>query len=65
MLEPFRDAEIGVGFGGPLKSYRRFFSAATIAALDIEAHCYRFHDPDNRIHVYIGSQADTAVLDRI
>ena len=70
MLEPFRDAEInvlelGVGFGGSLKSWRRFFTAATIVGVDIEEICNRHHDPDNRIHVHIGSQTDIDLLDRI
>lgn len=60
---PINILEIGVYKGASLELWRRFFhSESVIVGVDIDASCKRFHDPENNIHVRIGSQADAGFL---
>jgi len=61
-----RVLEIGVDRGGSLKMWRDYFHPeATIVGLDIETDCKAHEDPDRRVFVEIGDQADTPFLENV
>jgi len=61
--EPLRLLEIGVAGGGSLQVWRRYLHPeSAIVGIDVDPACARFDDPDNGVHVRIGSQADIAFL---
>lgn len=62
---PIRMLEIGVARGGSLQMWRRYLPEATIVGIDIDQSCQQFDAPAQAVHVRIGSQADTAFLQRV
>jgi len=53
--------EIGVGHGGSLQQWRRYFGPyAVIVGIDIDPICKQVEE--DQVHVRIGSQSDTAFL---
>lgn len=56
--------EIGVYKGGSLQMWRDYFgNKAVIIGIDINENCKQYED--NQIHICIGSQNDTAFLERV
>ncbi|SPM27985.1 class I SAM-dependent methyltransferase [Mycobacterium terramassiliense] len=63
---PIRMLEIGVARGGSLQMWRRYLHPeSTIVGIDIDTTTQRFDDPEQRVHVRIGSQTDTAFLQQV
>ena len=61
---PLLFVEIGVGSGGSLQMWKRYFGPyAQIVGLDIEERCRGFEE--DQIAVRIGDQADTAFLQAV
>jgi hypothetical protein len=65
---PWRDAEfnlieIGVGGGGSLRTWLRFFTRATIVGIDIDERARRA--AEGRVVIEIGSQIDGGFLDAV
>lgn len=55
--------EIGVAGGGSVSLWKNYFGEkATIVGIDIQKSCIAFNDPQNSIHIEIGSQSDTEFL---
>ena len=58
--------EIGVFNGASIKTWREFFGAGSvIVGVDLNPECAQYDDPDNNVHVRIGSQADEEFLTRV
>jgi hypothetical protein len=57
-----RMLEIGVDRGGSLQMWRQYMPDSTIVGLDINPKSAQHDDPERRIHVRIGDQADTSFL---
>lgn len=57
-----RMLEIGVDRGGSLKMWRDYLPDATIVGLDLNPKAKQYDDPENRVHVRIGDQADSDFL---
>ena len=56
--------EIGVGSGGSLQLWKRFFGPhARIVGVDITPGCMEF--AEDQIKIFIGNQSDTAFLDSV
>jgi hypothetical protein len=63
---PVRMLEIGVARGGSLQMWRRYLHPeSTIVGIDVDPTTRRYDDPERRIHVRVGSQVDTAFLQRV
>lgn len=63
---PIRMLEIGVARGGSLQMWRRYLHPeSTIVGIDIDATTQKFDNPSKRVHVRLGSQTDTAFLQRV
>ena len=61
---PVRFLEIGVGQGGSLSMWRRYFGdSAAIFGIDVRPECVQFDGQGG--HVRIGSQEDTTFLDEV
>jgi hypothetical protein len=65
LFAPYRNAditimEIGIANGGSLRTWRDFFSRATIVGVDIQESARQY--AEDRVIVEIGSQADDAFL---
>lgn len=61
-----RVLEIGVYRGGSLKMWREYFHPeTTIVGLDIDSDCKVYENPDAKIFVEIGDQADASFLKRV
>ena len=60
---PIRLLEIGVLDGKSLATWGEYFPEAVLYGLDIDPYCARFEN--DRTKIFIGSQADAAVLDDI
>lgn len=68
VLEPWVDKEIvllelGVQQGGSLVLWRDYFPRGTIVGIDIKQP--KEFTPTERVHLYLGSQADTPFLSRV
>lgn len=64
--EPIRMLEIGVARGGSLQMWRRYLHPESmIVGIDIDATTQKFDNPSKRVHVRLGSQTDTAFLQRV
>lgn len=61
-LAELRVLEIGVQEGASVAAWREFFENSTIVGIDINPKCSRFHAPENRVHIEIGSQYDENFL---
>jgi hypothetical protein len=59
-LSPIRLLEIGVLDGRSLATWKVYFPHAKLYGLDIDPSCRRFED--DRVRIFIGSQADASVL---
>jgi hypothetical protein len=59
----FNLLEIGVGPGGSLHMWREYFPRASIYGLDIDPNTY--FEGEKRIKIWIGDQADEALLSEI
>lgn len=69
-LAPIREdaktvLEIGVQSGASLRMWRDYFPRANIIGLDILKYCKKHAQPERRIHVVIGDQADVAILESL
>jgi hypothetical protein len=63
---PIKLLEIGVFRGGSLQMWRQYLHRdSTIVGIDIDEECEQFDDPARKIHVRIGAQEDTLVLERV
>jgi hypothetical protein len=67
LMEPLRSMplsllELGVYNGGSLQTWAAYFPYARIAGLDLNPPPI---PPDPRIHMFVGDQADTALLARV
>lgn len=60
---PIQLLEIGIGRGGSLRTWKRFFSRATIIGVDIRASCIEY--VGDRVRVEVGSQADPEFLTKL
>ncbi len=65
---PYRDREvtlleIGVQRGGGLATYERYFPNARVVGMDVDESCRKLSK--HGATVYIGSQTDTVLLDRV
>nr|WP_231970958.1 class I SAM-dependent methyltransferase [Mycobacterium sp. E3198] len=64
--EPIRMLEVGVARGGSLQMWRRYLHPeSTIVGIDIDVTTQKFDNPSKRVHVRLGSQTDTAFLQRV
>jgi hypothetical protein len=64
---PLRILELGVFYGSSLSLWRGYFldPDTVIVGIDVEPVCVQSENPAANIYVRIGSQADTAFLDRV
>lgn len=61
--QELRLLEIGVGLGGSLFTWQKYFPKALITGIDINPDCKKFEE-DN-IKVFIGDQADATFLKKV
>jgi len=61
--QDIRLLELGVYQGGSLLMWRDYFPHGQVAGLDLNP--VQLDDPTGRIHLYLGSQEDTSLLDRM
>jgi hypothetical protein len=59
--------EIGVFRGSSLRLWRKYFDhpETLIVGIDIDPACAQYADPEHGVQVMIGSQVDSAFLDRV
>jgi hypothetical protein len=55
--------EIGVWNGASLRTWRNYFTRATIIGIDIQEQCYQYQG--DRVKIEIGSQADEIFLKKV
>lgn len=59
---PLTILEIGVFRGESAAMWRDYYPNAKVVAMDINPGCVEYHQPEQRIHIEIGSQNDPAFL---
>lgn len=57
--------EIGVQRGGGLWTLKEYFPNSSITGLDIDGNCKQYESEENDIVVFIGSQTDEGLLEKI
>ena len=57
--------EIGVQNGGGLWTLKKYFPNASITGLDIAGGCKQYENKEDDVEVFIGSQSDTGLLEKI
>ncbi len=65
--KPVTLTEIGVGFGGSLELWRKYFTHpdTVIIGIDNNPKCKQFDNPDNNVHIRIGDQQDVDFLQTV
>jgi len=63
--KPYNILEIGVQQGGGLWTLKEYFPNSSITGLDIDNNCKQYESEENDIVVFIGSQTDEGLLEKI
>ena len=57
--------EIGVQYGGGLWTLKEYFPNSSITGLDIDGGCKQYENKDDDVEVFIGSQSNEDLLEKI